>query len=77
MCSCSPQARSWVIIPVSGLKTPTYTGKEGGESRCVREKRNVGVALGDDGKAEEGPQWRSGLEGKQAESQLQGHWNQL
>lgn len=43
----------------------------------MREKRNVGVALGDDGKAEEGPQWRSGLEGKQAESQLQGHWNQL
>lgn len=33
--------------------------------------------MGDDGKAEEGPQWRSGLEGKQAESPLQGHWNQL
>lgn len=31
-----------------------YTGKEGGESRRVREKRKVGFPLGDDGKAEEG-----------------------
>lgn len=50
----------------------TQGRKEERAGACVK-RGTWGVTLGDGGKAEEGPQWRSGLEGKQAESQLHGH----